>query len=67
MADNDDRYTAHLAIKKVTVKQTTPAHRGIAPERERDISEVTTLNLKASTLPKLIEKLGKHVAIIEED
>lgn len=53
-------YVASLKIEKVTPGQVQHT------SEKRLIEEVTQLTIKAETLPALIEKLGKHVNIIEE-
>lgn len=61
-------YVAQLKIERVD--RTEPAQRQIhqvPPEPKREVSEVTLLTVKATTLDALTEKLGKHIAIIEED
>ena len=59
-------FVAHLKIEKVEKEpRSMSGDRGKTPPRV--IDEVTHLTIKADTLEALTEKLGKHIAIIEED
>ena len=54
-------YVAHLKIEKVEVRDTR------AEANKRDISEVTQMTIKGKSLETLTEKLGRHIAIVEEE
>lgn len=65
-------YVAQLKIERVD-KVEPPRSGGygggsgpVPTDSKRDISEVTQLTIKGNTLDALIEKLGKHIQIIEE-
>lgn len=55
-------YLAELKIERIErpVRGTGPQ----PPKRER--TEVTKLIVKANTLSRLVDRLGKHIEIIEE-
>lgn len=57
-------YVAQLKIERVDKPDSQG--RMVPPEPKREVAEVTQLTIKAETLPSLIEKLGKHIVIIEE-
>lgn len=64
-AEKKTHYVAQLKIERVDKVENRD--RQSASGDKRDISEVTQLTIKADSLESLVEKLGKHVAIIEED
>jgi hypothetical protein len=62
------QYIAQLKIEKKTMPTGGPRMGQPASQQpKRDIAEISQLTIKAATMEKLVEKLQKHVAIIEED
>lgn len=62
-------FVAHLKIEKVEKPESAIRDRGV-PDSVRPgrvIDEVTQITIKGDTLENLVSKLGKHIAIIEED
>lgn len=67
MGDSSTHFVAHLKIERVDVPLQAP-NRTVNPDAgKRVISEVSQITLKSNTLSKLIEKMGQHIEIIEED
>lgn len=66
----NEQFIAHIKIeKKVTpqVKINSPLSSSSTSKKEREISEVTQMTIKANTLEKLISKTRAHLELIEED
>jgi hypothetical protein len=69
MAIDDQRpkhYTAVLKIYRVDEAIPADPNRR-TPKIEKDTTEVTSINLRNSELEPLLDKLTKHVALIEEN
>lgn len=71
MAQNDnstsEHFVAHLKIEKVMKNSGNPNRSIESQPQARVIEEVTSITLKGKDLDTLVDKLGKHIAIIEED
>lgn len=76
MADQiESHYVANLTIERVD--KTRPDTSGRPPSystnppplsvEKRDVVEVTRLVIKGEDLQNLLSKLGKHIALVEDD
>lgn len=66
--EKTERYVAELKIEKI--ERTTNQDRQSASHgsvSDRVLDSVTKIIIKADTLERLVDKLGKHIEIIEED
>lgn len=59
-----EKFVAELKIEKIE-RTTYDARPG--DKTERVLDSVTKIIIKADTLDKLVEKLGKHIEIIAEE
>lgn len=58
-------FVANLKIEKVERQPQAVGERGNVPPRV--VEELTHLTIKAEDLDTLTDKLGKHIALIEEN
>lgn len=58
-----EHYVAHLRIEKIERTADPNVDKG---QRQRTVDEVTQIVLKADDLDKLVNRLGAHIALIEE-
>lgn len=62
-----ERYVAELKIEKIERRTNEDRHSASSGQvSERILDSVTKIIIKADSLEKLVEKLGKHIEIIEE-
>lgn len=67
-------YVAQLKIERVdkpeppsSSSRSYPPQPDMLTEGKREISEVTMLTIKAEDLQSLLDRLGKHIALVEDD